>query len=72
MFLVATWLCVAAWLFSTAAEDPYHCGWILCLLSFTAAGAGIGAIAGKSVYGALWGLLVAILIALLMPVVINA
>ena len=71
MFLVVTWLCIAAWGFSTGVNSPYEANWVLWPISFVAAGAGLGAIAGKSLSGAAWGLLLAILIGLLMPVAIH-
>jgi hypothetical protein len=72
MFLVVTWLCVAAWSFSRNADDPYHSIPLLWFLFFISAGTGVGAIAGKSFDRALWGFLVAILVGLLTPVVIVA
>src|SRR5947209_2846148 len=69
MFLVVTWLCIAAWSFSTCVRNPNEPYLLLWPVSCVAAGAGFGAIARRSLAGAGWGLLLAIVIELSMPVV---
>jgi hypothetical protein len=56
---------------STCVRNPYEANLLLWPVGCVAAGAGTGAIAGKSLAGAGWGLLLAIVIGFFMPVIIH-